>query len=77
MQYSSHSTQSSTLNPAILDLSFEVVKSNSQQAMAYTKECSGSRSDCCTRTCTRIVDETSSLEAWEQYLDINAGVLQY
>lgn len=77
MQLSGH-TQSTISNPAVvMDLSFEVVNSNSQQAMAYTKECSGSRSDCCTRTCTRIVDENSSFEAWEQYLEINAGVLQY
>lgn len=64
-------------NSTVIDLSFEVVKSVSQQTMAYTKECSGSRSDCCTRTCTRIVDDNSSFEAWEQYLEINAGVLQY
>lgn len=62
MQLSSH-TQPTISNPAVMDLSFEVVNSNSQQAMAYTKECSGSRSDCCTRTCTRIVDENSSFEA--------------
>ena len=70
-------TSAPSQNSTVIDLSFEVVKSVSQQTMAYTKECSGSRSDCCTRTCTRIVDDNSSFEAWEQYLEINAGVLQY
>lgn len=75
MQVSQH--QSISQNPMVMDLSFEVVKTNSKQAATYTRECSGSRSDCCTRTCTRIVDDNSSFEAWEQYLEINAGVLQY
>lgn len=48
MQLSQHTT---TQNSAVMDLSFEVVKTNSKQATTYTKECSGSRSDCCTRTC--------------------------
>ncbi len=53
------------------DLTFEVISN--------TGGCSGSRSECCTRTCTRASDEeqTSSLEAWDKYLEINAGVLQY
>ncbi|PQK94963.1 hypothetical protein CG436_20680 [Pantoea ananatis] len=60
------------------DLTFEVI-SNTNAASQYTGGCSGSRSECCTRTCTRASDEeqTSSLEAWDKYLEINAGVLQY
>ena len=34
-----------------LDLSFEVV--SKVNAACYSNACSGSRSDCCTRTCTR------------------------
>lgn len=60
-----------------LDLSFEVVTKYEDVNAAYTATCSGGRSDCCTRVCTNIVDDISSLDAWEQYLDINAGVLQY
>ncbi len=46
---------------------------------AYSDGCSGSRSDCCTRVCTRNKINTSdeSLQAWDEYLDVNAGVLQY
>lgn len=60
------------------DLIFEVV-SNSMDSASYTAGCSGGRSDCCTRTCTRPLQETSNTDmaAWENYLDINAGVLQY
>ncbi len=45
----------------------------------YSADCSGSRSDCCTRVCTRmnVASEDGSMEAWDQYLDVNAGVLQY
>ncbi|WP_204369569.1 MULTISPECIES: hypothetical protein [Haemophilus] len=43
----------------------------------YSNGCSGSRSDCCTRVCTRINNEASSTDAWELYLEVNTGVLQY
>ncbi|MBE0471784.1 MAG: hypothetical protein IBX55_20020 [Methyloprofundus sp.] len=59
-----------------MDLSFKVVNEK-LDSNKYTATCSGSRSDCCTRTCTRITENTSSIEAWEKYLEINAGVLQY
>ena len=62
-----------------LDLSFEVV--SKVNAASYSNGCSGSRSDCCTRTCTRQPNENtnqdSSMQAWDDYLEINAGVLQY
>lgn len=61
----------------MLDLSFEVVEQEKTTMAAYTDGCSGGRSDCCTRTCTRQRTQSSSTEAWEQYLEINAGVLQY
>ncbi|GAB7195691.1 hypothetical protein [Dickeya fangzhongdai] len=61
-----------------LDLSFEVV-SNTNATAQYTGGCSGDRSDCCTRVCTRAGsdDQNSGIDAWEKYLEINAGVLQY
>lgn len=60
-----------------VSLKFKVVeKINSS---AYSDGCSGNRSDCCTRVCTRITENSSddSIEAWDEYLDVNAGVLQY
>lgn len=53
-----------------------------QASPEYTGGCSGSRSDCCTRTCTRAEDGSDdqldgTLEAWDQYIEVNAGVLQY
>lgn len=58
------------------DLTFEVVL-NSIDSASYTAGCSGGRSDCCTRTCTRQEASHTDMTAWEDYLDINAGVLQY
>jgi hypothetical protein len=45
----------------------------------YSEGCSGSRSDCCTRVCKKDINNASndSLQAWDDYLDVNAGVLQY
>jgi hypothetical protein len=60
-----------------LDLSFEVVNQKDVTMAAYTKTCSGGVSDCCTRVCTRLDSENSSVEAWDLYLEVNAGVLQY
>lgn len=61
-----------------LDLTFEVVDQQSTTMAQYSNGCSnGSRSDCCTRVCTRINNEASSTDAWELYLEVNTGVLQY
>lgn len=63
----------------MLDLAFEVV-SDSKTEVNYSDGCSNTgRSDCCTRVCTRDIKSQSaaSLKAWDNYLQINAGVLQY
>jgi hypothetical protein len=44
---------------------------------AYTKSCSGERSDCCTRTCKIEENFVGSAEEWEQFLDIEGGQVQY
>jgi len=44
---------------------------------AYTAGCSGGRSDCCTRTCSRGANFVPSAEAWEQFLAIEGGQVQY
>lgn len=63
-----------------LDLTFEVI-SNTNATANYTGGCSGERSDCCTRVCTQTGNDeqnsASNLDAWEKYLEVNAGVLQY
>ena len=42
----------------------------------YTADCSGGRSDCCTRVCTR--DRyVSTEEEWGKFLNIEGGVIQY
>ncbi len=43
----------------------------------YTANCSGGRSDCCTRTCSRDGNFIASEEAWEAYLKIEGGQVQY
>ncbi|ENU34798.1 MULTISPECIES: hypothetical protein [Acinetobacter] len=66
-----------------LDLSFEVVNPNIHANKSYSKGCtSGGSSGCCTAICSggckpKDGQDSSSMEAWEQYLEINAGVLQY
>lgn len=58
-----------------LDLSFEVVTKTTNMSREYTRNCSNAVSACCTRTCTRI--NASDTEAWDKYLEVNTGVLQY
>lgn len=44
----------------------------------YTDGCSGEKSDCCTRVCTRPDNGSAdSLQAWDDYLEVAAGVIQY
>lgn len=59
-------------------LAFQILEDSSGEPK-YTTTCSGSRSDCCTRVCTRVGIESSedSIQAWEEFLEVNAGVLQY
>ncbi len=46
-------------------------------AAAYTKDCSGSRSDCCTRTCSADATFVASDEDWAKFLDVRGGQIQY
>ena len=55
------------------ELVFEEIKEEELFA-----DCSGSRSDCCTRVCTRKCDDfTSTEEEWGKFLEIEGGVIQY
>lgn len=60
------------------EFDFEIITENDEKSWGYSAECSGSRSDCCTRVCTRDgVDSRSLNQEWERYLEVNAGVVQY
>lgn len=66
------------------DFSFEVINENIDN-QSYTGGCSNdSRSTCCTRTCRKITPEqddiatqANTVEAWADYYELNAGVIQY
>ena len=57
------------------NLVFEEVSENELFA-DYTADCSGKRSDCWTRVCTRD-DYVATEEAWGKFLDVEGGVIQY
>ena len=59
-------------------LQFEEINENELLA-DYTADCSGSRSDCCTRVCTRQCnnDYMNTEEAWGKFLNVEGGVIQY
>ncbi|MEC4114949.1 hypothetical protein VSO92_12635 [Myroides pelagicus] len=56
--------------------SFKVISDSENLESTYSAGCSGSRSDCCTRVCTRQA-QPANVEQWGQFLAINAGVVQY
>ena len=57
------------------ELVFEEVNENELFA-DYTADCSGGRSDCCTRVCTRN-HYVSTEEEWGKFLNVEGGVIQY
>lgn len=60
-------------------LVFEEVTENDLFA-DFTADCSGGRSDCCTRVCTRQCDDVfkpATEEEWGRFLEIEGGVIQY
>ena len=60
-------------------LVFEEVTENELFA-DYTRDCSGGRSDCCTRVCTRQCVDNNRLateEEWGKFLEVEGGVIQY
>ena len=61
------------------ELIFEEIKKDEFFA-EYTADCSGKRSDCCTRVCTReCVDDDTEIteEDWGNFLEVEGGVIQY
>lgn len=65
---------------ANINLSFEVTNGGMADA-TYSAGCtSGGSSGCCTAICSggcKSKLEQASQAAWDQYLEVNAGVLQY
>lgn len=61
-----------------VSLNFKELEEKNNSAN-YSDGCSGSRSDCCTRVCTKagIKSNDDSLKSWDNYLEVNAGVIQY
>ena len=57
------------------DFVFEEIEESTMLA-EYSDGCSGGRSDCCTRVCTRN-NEVATEEEWGVFLEVNSGVVQY
>lgn len=57
------------------EIKFEEISEN-EMFTDYSAGCSGSRSDCCTRVCTK--DRyVASEEEWGKFLEVEGGVIQY
>jgi hypothetical protein len=61
---------------ALIDRGFVEITAREGDMKASAK-CSGGRSDCCTRVCSADQNYTDTADAWEQFLDIEAGEIQY
>lgn len=58
-----------------VNLAFEEIDTTSE--FAYSFGCSGGRSDCCTRVCTRDMFNEEDLKEWDRYFEVDSGVVQY
>ena len=58
-----------------IDFLFEEIE-NEEMFAEYSEGCSGDRSDCCTRVCTRDCGVATEAE-WGRFLEVNAGIVQY
>lgn len=43
----------------------------------YSRECSGNRSDCCTRVCSKDENFVGTVNDWENFLEVEGGQVQY
>jgi len=53
------------------------VEEGMTNAAQFTSGCSGSRSACCTRTCSADPSFVGSAEDWEAFLSVRGGEIQY
>ena len=57
-----------------VNFEFKVLSDN-EITDGYSGGCSGGRSDCCTRVCTRMA-QPADVKQWGKFLEVNAGVIQ-
>ncbi|MDP2367952.1 hypothetical protein [Rhodoferax sp.] len=66
------------IEQVLIERGFVELSDNSKGSpQAASAGCSGGRSDCCTRVCSADQNYVSTAEAWEQFLDIQGGEVQY
>ena len=53
------------------------VEEGMTNAAKFTAGCSGSRSACCTRTCSADPTFVGSADDWEAFLSVRGGEIQY
>jgi hypothetical protein len=53
------------------------VEAGMTSATQYTASCSGSRSACCTRTCSADPTFVGTAADWEAFLSVRGGEIQY
>lgn len=53
------------------------VEDGMTNATQFTAGCSGSRSACCTRTCSADPTFVGTSEDWEAFLSVRGGEIQY
>jgi hypothetical protein len=53
------------------------VEDGMTNATKYTAECSGTRSACCTRTCSADPTFVGTTDDWEAFLSVRGGEIQY
>ena len=53
------------------------IEAGMTSATQYTASCSGSRSACCTRTCSADPTFVGTSEDWEAFLSVRGGEIQY
>lgn len=53
------------------------VEEGMNNAATYTATCSGGRSDCCTRTCSADGSFVDNSSAWDAFLSVEGGQVQY
>jgi hypothetical protein len=66
------------VDKAFIERGFVELDDNAKGSpQAASAGCSGGRSDCCTRVCSADQNYVSTADAWEQFLDIQGGEIQY
>ncbi len=69
----------STLDKVLMERGFVEIRDvdGGKSPKEASAGCSGGRSDCCTRVCSADQNFTNSVDAWERFLSIEGGEIQY